>query len=49
MPCSNLVREFPFFFVDWGLNSGPTLPALFDDGFFEMGSHELFAQVGIKP
>jgi hypothetical protein len=41
-----------FFFVIWGLNSGPILwatpPALFVKGFFETGSYELFAQAGFE-
>jgi hypothetical protein len=44
---------FFFFFWYWGLNSGPTpwttQPALFSEGFFKIGSHELFAQAGCEP
>jgi hypothetical protein len=38
----------------WGLNSGPTPCTLsystspFSEGFFEMSSHELFAQAGLE-
>jgi hypothetical protein len=42
-----------FFFWYWGLISGPTPgatpAAVFCDGFFEIGSLELFAQAGLEP
>jgi hypothetical protein len=45
---------FYFIFLQyWGLNSGPTPqatpPAHFIDGFFKIGSWELFARAGFKP
>jgi hypothetical protein len=37
----------------WGLTSGPTLwatpPALFCDGFFQIGSCKVFTQAGFEP
>jgi hypothetical protein len=41
-----------FFWQHWDLNSGPApwanLPAPFCDGFFEIGSYELFAWADLK-
>jgi hypothetical protein len=46
-------KTFFFFFLNWGLNSvstpWATPPALFCDGFFEIGAHKLFARAGFKP
>jgi hypothetical protein len=44
----------PFFLQYWGLNSGsthlgPLHQPFFCEGFFEIGSHKLFAQAGFKP
>jgi hypothetical protein len=51
---SHRSKLFEIYFLQcWGLNSGPvpwaTSPALFCEGFFEIGSPELFAQAGFEP